>query len=185
MFNGGVLTDGKMIQEIQSGVIIIDDFDPGRLNPNSYNLRLGNKVLVYTDEVLDAKKKNNYKEIIIPEDGMIFKPGELYIAETIERTFGGPYIPVLEGRSSIGRLGVYIHVTAGWGDIGFNGKWTLEISTVKPVKLYPGMEICQYTLYTPYGTCLIPYHGKYQNQDGAVASKIEKDLEEGKGYLKE
>lgn len=182
-YNGGVLTDGAMLKAINSGEIIIEDFDKSRLNPNSYNLRLGKKILVYKDHILDSRKTNETTEIEIPEDGLLLVPGELYIAETMERTFGGPYVPVLEGRSSIGRLGICVHVTAGWGDIGFDGRWTLEISVIKPVKVYKEMEICQYTLYTPYGECLTPYHGKYQNQEGAVASKIEKDLDEDKGYV--
>lgn len=173
----GVLVDSDFKKFIKKGWIEISDFSEERLNPNSYNLRLGNKLLVYTDDILDMKSENKTKEIIIPEEGIVLYPGKLYLGETMETTYGGDFIPLLEGRSSTGRLGINIHATAGWGDIGFRGKWTLEISVLQPVRIYPGCEICQYVLETAEGQVEHTYHGKYQNQDGVIASRMNRDFE--------
>ena len=174
----GVLVDSDFKKLIKKGWIEISDFSEERLNPNSYNLRLGKKLLVYKNDVLDMKVPNETEEIIIPEEGYVLQPGELYLGETMETTFGGDYIPLLEGRSSTGRLGINIHATAGWGDIGFRGKWTLEISVIKPVRIHAGVEICQYVLETAEGQVEHSYHGKYQNQDGVIASRMNLDFNE-------
>ncbi len=122
--------------------IFITDFDRSRLNPNSYNLRLHNGMLVYSDGILDMKKDNPAECIYIPETGLLLQPGKLYLGRTCERTRTENLVPMLEGRSSIGRLGLCIHITAGFGDVGFSGHWTLEIHCVQPVLIYPFVEIC-------------------------------------------
>ena len=172
----GVLVDSDFKKYIKNGEIEISDFSEERLNPNSYNLRLGKRLLVYKNDILDMKVKNETEEIIIPEEGYVLYPGQLYLGETMETTYGGDFIPLVEGRSSTGRLGINIHATAGWGDVGFRGKWTLEISVIKPVRVYPGVEICQYVLETGEGKVEHRYHGKYQNQDGVIASRINLDF---------
>ena len=89
---------------------------------------------------------------------------------------------MLNGRSSVGRLGICIHITAGFGDIGFNGTWTLEITAIKPVRVYPNIEICQVSYFTPYGESKIKYDGRYQGQIDPTASRS--NLEK-KVYLNE
>ena len=79
----------------------------------------------------------------IPADGMVLKPDQLYLGRTTERTETHNLVPMIEGRSSIGRLGLFVHVTAGFGDVGFCGYWTLEMFAVQPVRIYPGVPICQ------------------------------------------
>lgn len=158
--------------------IWIDDFDESRLNPNSYNLRLHNQLMVYKDTMLDMKKDNPARTIEIPESGLTLFPGTLYLGRTVERTFTDKYVPMLEGRSSVGRLGVYIHVTAGFGDIGFDGFWTLEISCVQPVIIYPNVEICQIYYHTVEGNTGIQYKsGKYQNNSGIQTSRMWMDFQ--------
>ncbi len=173
-----MILSGLEIKKHIGGDIIIDPFDEKYLNPNSYNLRLHNELLVYEDEVLDMKKPNRTKKIIIPEDGLVLEPGRLYLGRTMEYTKTEKFVPMLEGRSSVGRLGLNIHVTAGFGDVGFSGYWTLEIHCVQPVRIYPGVEICQIYYHTIEGDYIKYYNGKYQNNTGIQPSLMYRDFEE-------
>lgn len=172
-----MILSGKEILKRIGKEINIEPFDVRLLNPNSYNLRLHNELLVYEDDVLDMQKLNKTKSIIIPEDGMILEPGRLYLGRTYEYTKTDKYIPMLEGRSSIGRLGLYIHVTAGFGDVGFSGYWTLEIQCIQPVKIYPMVEVCQIYYHAIEGEYEKYEGGKYQNNTGIQASLLYKDFE--------
>ena len=136
-----MLTGSKVLEEIEKGNICISPFDKKQLNPNSYNVRLGSTLKVYTDNVLDFNKDNPSKTIESPVDGFVLQPDELYIGNIVERVSTDKYISAVEGRSPIGRLGILIHATAGFGDIGFDGNYTLEIFCVKPVRIYPDMLI--------------------------------------------
>ncbi|MBR6901757.1 MAG: dCTP deaminase [Synergistaceae bacterium] len=157
--------------------IIIEPFLSERLNPNSYNLSLHDELLIYSEKELDMKKANGTQKILIPPEGLILEPGKLYLGRTEEYTKTEGYIPMLEGRSSIGRLGICIHVTAGFGDVGFAGYWTLELFCVQPVRIYSGVQIAQ--IY--YHTISEPYEnytkGKYQNNKGIQPSMLYKELE--------
>lgn len=167
-----MFTGEEIIKQIEQKNIVIDPFDKSKVNPNSYNLHLDNKLLVYKDKNIDSKKKNDTEEIIIPEEGLLLEPGVLYLGRTKEYTESYNCIPMLNGRSSIGRLGITIHVTAGFGDVGFKGTWTLEIFCIKPVVIYPNMEICQICYFPAIGDTSIGYKGKYLNQRDIVASKL-------------
>jgi dCTP deaminase len=157
--------------------IVIEPFSENQLNPNSYNLKLHNEFLVYDEEVLDMKKENKVKRIVIPEEGLVLEPGKLYLGRTMEYTETDKYVPMLEGRSSVGRLGLFIHVTAGFGDVGFKGYWTLEIFCVQPIKIYPGVEICQIYYHSVEGEYDQYCSGKYQKNDGVQPSLLYKDFE--------
>ena len=124
---------------------------------------------------LDLHRKDYTDDLYIPHGGIILMPGILYLGSTIERTFTDKYVPMLNGRSSVGRKGLTIHVTAGFGDIGFNGKWTLEMTVVHPLKVYAGDEICQISFINPVGDTSYQYNGRYQNQTGVVDSKFHED----------
>lgn len=171
--------------------IMISDFDEKRLNPNSYNLRLHNELLVYTGDELDMKKDNPTERIIIPEEGFVLQPNQLYLGRTVERTATKGLVPMLEGRSSIGRLGLFIHVTAGFGDIYFGVKenqsmettneeqgatWTLEIMTIKPIRIYPFVEVCQIYYHEIIGEYEKYTSGKYQGQIDIRSSQLYKDF---------
>ena len=171
-----MILSGKEIRNRLGKEIYIEPFDEKLLNPNSYNLRLHNELLVYDEDVLDMKKPNKTKKNIIPEDGLVLKPGELYLGRTLEYTKTDKYVPMLEGRSSIGRLGLFIHVTAGFGDVGFSGYWTLEIHCVRPIRIYPNVEICQIYYHTIEGDYEPYSSGKYQNNQGIQPSLLYKDF---------
>lgn len=171
-----MILSGKEIKKNMGNEIIIDPFDESRINPNSYNLSLHNELLIYNNDILDMKKLNSTKKIIIPEDGLLLQPNKLYLGRTKEYTKTEKYIPMLEGRSSTGRLGLFIHVTAGFGDIGFSGYWTLEIFCVQPVIIYPNVEICQIYYHTISGDYDLYKSGKYQNNTGIQPSLMYKDF---------
>jgi dCTP deaminase len=157
--------------------IKITPFNESQLNPNSYNLTLHNEVLVYDNVVLDMKKENTASKIIIPEEGMLLEPGKPYLGRTIEYTETNKYVPMLEGRSSIGRLGLFVHITAGFGDVGFSGFWTLEMFCVQPIRIYPGVQICQVFYHSIEGDYELYNSGKYQKNSGIQPSLLYKDFE--------
>ena len=170
-----MILSGKEIRNKLGREIIIEPFNERQLNSNSYNLKLHNELAVYESSILDAKKDNRISRIIIPQEGIILNPGRLYLGRTVEYTETKGYVPMIEGRSSIGRLGTFIHVTAGFGDVGFRGYWTLEISCIQPVRIYPGIEICQIFYHEITGD-VIEYNGKYQNSKDIQQSLIFKEL---------
>lgn len=171
-----MILSGKEIQRRLHNDIIIEPFNIAQLNPNSYNLRLHNELVMYTDPILDMKKNHNVITITIPQEGMVLEPGTLYLARTIEYTKTESLVPMLEGRSSIGRLGLFIHITAGFGDVGFSGFWTLEMFCVQPIRIYPGVEICQIFYHTIEGAYQRYVSNKYQNNKGIQASMLYKDF---------
>lgn len=170
-----ILSRSKVREAIENKEIIIDPFDEKKLNSNSYNLTLDPKLRVYTSGILDMRYNNPTMEILIPEDGYILLPGQLYLGCTIERTCTYKYIPIIEGRSSIARLGLAVHITAGLGEAGFDGKWTLELMCVKPLRIYPGVEICQ--IYFNEVNSIdegldLCNSTKYQGESQAISSKL-------------
>ncbi len=172
-----MILSGLEILERLGKEIIIEPFDKKALNPNSYNLKLHDQLLVYEEDVLDMKKLNQTKTVTIPKEGLVILPGKLYLGRTVEYTESHDCVPMLEGRSSIGRLGLYVHVTAGFGDVGFKGYWTLEIHAVQPIKIYPGVEICQIYYHSIKGLYETYNSGKYQNNRGIQPSLLYKDFE--------
>ncbi|MCF8361727.1 MAG: dCTP deaminase [Prolixibacteraceae bacterium] len=171
-----MILSGKEIQKRLNNDIFIEPFNPEQLNPNSYNLRLHNKLLVYDKNELDMKTENKAYEITIPEEGLLLEPNKLYLGRTIEHTRTEKVVPMLEGRSSVGRLGLFIHVTAGFGDVGFSGFWTLEIFCVQPIRIYPGVEICQIYYHDILGEFDKYESGKYQNNTDIQTSMLYKDF---------
>ena len=127
---------------------------------------------------LDMRENNETIELSIPEEGLVLQPGVLYIGRTVERTWTDKYIPMINGRSSGGRLGISIHICAGFGDIGFDGTWTLEITCVEPVRIYPYSEIAQVCYFSPCGKVKNLYRGRYYKQEDATASRFYKPKEE-------
>ncbi len=172
-----MILSGKEIKRRLGSDIVIEPFNEKQLGPNSYNLRLHNELLVYSDPVLDMKKKNEVEKIIIPAEGLELEPGKLYLGRTMEYTKTLSCVPMLEGRSSIGRLGLFIHITAGFGDVGFSGFWTLEIFCVQPIRVYPEVEICQIFYHTIEGDYNLYSSNKYQNNLGVQPSMLYKDFE--------
>lgn len=155
-----ILTDSQILEAIEKGSIVIEPFDPKRLGSNSYDVHLGKTLALYVDDVLDARKHNAIRTFEIPEEGFVLEPDTLYLGVTKEYTETHEHVPFLEGKSSVGRLGIDIHATAGKGDIGFCNYWTLEISVKMPVRVYAGMPIGQLIYFAVQGDVVNPYNTK-------------------------
>ena len=172
-----MILSGLEIERRMGSDIVIEPYDKKLLNPNSYNLRLSDELLVYKNHELDMATPNDFERSTIPAEGLLLKPGKLYLGRTLEFTATENLVPMLEGRSSVGRLGLFIHVTAGFGDVGFRGFWTLEILCVQPVRIYAGVEICQIFYHTLEGKYENYKSGKYQNNQGIQPSLLYKDFQ--------
>ena len=155
-----VLSDRQILECVKNGEIVIEPFDREKLGSNSYDVSLSKHLAVYESDILDAKKHNLIEHFEIPKDGFVLQPGELYLGSTIEYTESHKHLPILDGKSSVGRLGIDIHATAGIGDVGFCGYWTLEISVSKPVRIYESMPIGQIIYHSVEGEVLRPYNAK-------------------------
>jgi len=171
-----ILTGKKIENEVHAGKINISPFSKNFLNPNSYNFHLDKKILVYKNKILDPKKEQPTDEITIPKEGIILQPNKLYLGCTIEEIGSPCYVPLLFGRSSIGRLGLFVQITAPLGDIGTYGKWTLMLTPVLPIKVYYNMRIGQILFIAPKGEIEL-YKGKYKNSKKPRKSEIFKDFE--------
>ena len=163
-----ILSDKRILEEIEKKTIVIKPYDREKLGSNSYDVHLGSSLAVYKDKILDAKKHNEVDHFEIPEEGFVLEPNLLYLGVTLEYTETHAHVPFLEGKSSTGRLGIDIHATAGKGDIGFCGHWTLEISCKIPVRIYAGMPIGQLIYFPLEGDVEVSYdskkNAKYSNQ---------------------
>ena len=155
-----ILSDKEILKEIARGTIVIRPFRKECLGSNSYDVHLGRTLLVYRTRVLDARYPNPVEAITIPDEGYVLQPGKLYLGVTEEYTETHRHVPFLEGKSSIGRLGIFIHATAGKGDVGFCNHWTLEIFCVQPVRIYAGMPIGQLIFFEVKGEVQTPYTQK-------------------------
>jgi len=175
-----MILSGHQILSQLGANIRIDPFDPSRLNPNSYNLTLHDELMVYEEVVLDMARANRVRRISIPEEGLVLGPSQLYLGRTVERTETHNLVPMIEGRSSVGRLGLFVHVTAGFGDVGFSGFWTLEMFAVQPVRIYAHVPICQIFYHQIEGP-VTEYTSKYQNnrdiQPSLFFQELAPDLE--------
>ncbi len=163
-----ILTDIDILKHMENGYITITPFNRENLGSNSYDLTLSKHLLTYTGEELDCKIDNPYTRFEIPEEGILLLPGKLYLGSTAEYTKTKQLAPFIEGKSSVGRLGITAHITAGVGDVGFDGYWTLEITVVMPTRVYAGMPIAQIQYFTTLGQCGTPYslkqNAKYSGQ---------------------
>jgi len=155
-----ILTDKRILEEIDKGTIKIEPYNRADLGSNSYDVHLGKTLALYVDEVLDAKKHNKIEYFDIPDEGFVLEPHKFYLGVTLEYTETHAHVPFLEGKSSTGRLGIDIHATAGKGDVGFCGNWTLEISCKQPVRVYHGMPIGQLIYFPVEGEIEVKYNQK-------------------------
>ncbi len=177
-----MLSGKEIIKEIDAGNIRISPYDPDRVGPNSYELTLSDEMYVYKGRYfdgrveLDMRQDNPIEKIDFPESGLLLEPGKLYLGCTLESTYTGKYVPMIEGRSSIGRLGILVHLTAGFGDVGFDGRWTLEITPIVPVRIYPNVKVCHIYFHELSGDNTIQYTGKYAGNTGVQNSMLYKDF---------
>jgi deoxycytidine triphosphate deaminase len=171
-----ILTGSEIEKERANGRITIDPFTPEQVNPNSYNFRLGSTLRVYRGDLIDPRRENPYEEFTVPDEGYVLEPGRLYLAHTVETLGSDFYAPTFAARSSIARLGIFIHLSSGLGDIGYKGQWTLQLYTLHRVRLYPGMNIGQMMWWRPKGEVEL-YDGKYQGASGPRSSDIHLDFD--------
>lgn len=199
-----VLVDSEIRRAVSSGKILIEPWDDKALGTNSYDVHLAPKLLTYemkvispaqkhsrldvccatVHEELDCRKPNKTIEHTIGPNGFVLEPGTLYLASTIEYTESHAHLPLLNGKSSIGRLGLSIHVTAGTGDVGFRGHWTMELFVIHPLRVYAGMAIGQLLWLDVNEMPEVPYDlkrsAKYNNRDPLPqASKMHQEHSSG------
>lgn len=166
-----ILTGPAITAAVRSGQVRIEPFETAQVNPNSYNVRLGPALAVYTDPILDAYRPNPTRVVTIGPQGYVLDPSTLYLGHTIELVGSDHHVPLLEGRSSVGRLGLHVQITAPIGDLGFHGQWTLHLNPVQPLRVYAGMQIAQFQFERSCGPINL-YQGKYQGARGPRASEL-------------
>ncbi len=163
-----ILSDAKIRAEMHRGRIVIRPFRPDCLGTNSYDVHLGPFLAVYRQGALDARRPNPVREFRIPPKGFVLVPGQLYLGVTEEYTETHGFVPFLEGKSSVGRLGIDIHSTAGKGDEGFCNYWTLEMSVKVPVRVYGGMPVGQLIYFEISG----PVERSYSDKRSAKYRRV-------------
>ncbi len=172
----GMVLSGEEIRARQGTDIHITPFCEECLNPNSYNLTLHNEILVYEEVVLDVKHPNRFRRITIPDEGLILSPGQIFLGRTVEHTETHNLVPMIEGRSSIARLGLFVHCSSGFGDVGFRGHWTIEMFAVQPIRIYAGIRICQIFYHELVGEVREYASEKYQNNRDVQPSMLYKEF---------
>ncbi len=185
-----IYSDRSIRDAVESGAIIIDPYEPSFVQPSSVDLRVGNGFRVFVNhrysEIDPRAPQDDLTQLVEvgDEEPFMLHPGEFVLGSTLERVkLGNDVVARLEGKSSLGRLGLLIHSTAGFIDPGFEGHITLELSNVAtlPIAIYPAMKIGQISFYemttpadSPYGS---PELGsKYQGQSGPTASRSHRDF---------
>lgn len=176
------LSDSAIIRARVNGEIVIEPFNIDQLHGNSYDVLLSPYLATYrlnagkaglggvVIPALDCRSKPEVDEHVIdPDHGFLMMPGILYLGSTVEYTETNVYLPYIDGRSSAARLGISVHETAGRGDVGFEGHWTLEMTVVHPTWVYANVTIAQITYDTVDGEVLVPYNKRpganYNNRD--------------------
>jgi dCTP deaminase len=189
-----VLSDESIRERLENGGIVIEPLGEGALQPSSVDLRVDRFFRVFRNDTtpyIDPKKpQEDLTELVeVPEDGaFILHPGEFVLGSTLELVeLGTDLVARLEGKSSLGRLGLLIHSTAGFVDSGWRGHLTLELSNVAnlPIAIYPGMKIGQISFLRMTSEASLPYgsketKSKYQGQRGPTPSRYYLNFAESK-----
>ncbi|CAN7771515.1 dCTP deaminase [Rhizobium leguminosarum] len=170
-----ILTGSEITRRVQSGEIVISPFREENVNPNSYNFTLSSTLRVYEEGEIDVRKEKETKTIEIGEGGYVLQPRRLYLASTTEIIGSHHFVPSYAARSSVARLGMFINLSAPFGDIGFVGNWTLQLLAINQIRVYAGMTVGQMMFWKVRGEIEL-YNGKYQGAKGPIASQIFKDF---------
>lgn len=178
-----MLTGSEIKRLVEANTIQIEPFDATQLNPNSYDLRLSPHIQMYRirdaystalfnrlmedkepwHDAIDVQNPPSLIEEEMPTTGYTIHPGRVYLCSTVERTYSPKHIPQVSGKSSFGRLGIRVDLTGGPASVGFNGHWTLALTTVHPAIIYPGVRIAQ-VFFHPVEGEITEYEGRYQSQ---------------------
>lgn len=170
-----ILTGLEIERQIVLGAISIHPFNKRQVNPNSYDLRLGNRILTYTDSILDTRNDNPVTEVELCAGGFKLSAGRVYLGASHEALGGGSFVPMLHAKSGIARLGLFVHATADLIDIGFQGNITFQLIPTLDITVYPHMLIAQVTFWKTLGEITL-YKGKYQGSIGPQPSKSHQDV---------
>jgi dCTP deaminase len=162
-----ILTGPEIARLHRLGEITLEPFREDLVNPCSYNYRLGPVLRTHAGDVIDTRGENPLAETVIPSTGLVLRPGLVYLGTTVERIGASAAVPSLIGRSSVGRLGLFVQFAADLGHPGVAHHWTLEIEVVQPVRVYPEMVIGQVSFWTTVGA-LVPYTGRFGRIDQAT-----------------
>lgn len=165
-----ILTGIEIEKQLNNGNIVIDPFIHEQLNPNSYNYRIGDEIIEFY--YLDGKKMK--RRVKIPSEGFQLEPQTIYLASTYEILGSKKYAMSLIGRSSLGRLGFFLQISANLGHTGSCHKWTLELVSMKPFIIYSKMKVGQISFWTNEGEILL-YHGGYSLFNLPTISKLEEE----------
>jgi dCTP deaminase len=170
-----ILTGREIIREVEATRIRIDPFSRDQINPNSYNFRLGAEIKYYKERVLDPRVRQETISEFIPQAGLVLQPDRVYLGHTEETMGSDHYVPIIRGRSSTARIGLFVHITADLIDIGSYNQWTLQLHAIQPVRVYARMLIGQVTFWCVKGEITL-YSGKYQGSKGPMGSEIYRDF---------
>jgi len=175
-----ILTGHEIAKQVREGRIQIDPFHEDSISPNSYDLSLGDTIIRYTDDVLDTRRENPCETFPLSNNGLTLMPREFYLGCSKEIVGSKHFVPILHGRSSFARLGLFVHVTADLLDIGYHGNLTFQLFPAHAISVYPGDKIAQVSFWVPEGPITL-YSGKYQGSIGPVASRsyIDESLPQG------
>jgi dCTP deaminase len=160
-----ILTGPAIKTAVRNGDITIDPFDEANLNPNSYNYSLSTRLL------LPLGGRSTRRTCVVPPEGYVLEPGKVYLGATVEQIGSNRFVTLLLGRSSLGRLGIFLNVTADLGHLGCCSHWTLELTTVQPVRIYPKMKIGQVSFWLTDEDSAHRYHGRYHRDSKPVANR--------------
>ncbi len=170
-----ILSGKKIDEEVKNNKIVIEPYNSDDINSNSYNYTLGSYVKVYKNYELDSKYKQEVEIIEIPDEGLVLYPDKIYLGYTEEIIGSDYYVPVITGRSSTGRLGLFVQITSDLVDIGFKGRLTLQLHSTQPVRVYKGMKIGQIMFWKVFGNVDL-YKGKYQSSNEPRESEVWRDF---------
>lgn len=165
-----ILTGDEILIEREKGHLTLEPFSAHQINPNSYNYRLAPQIKIFMGDVLDPSEPGEWQSFWIPEEGYILEPHKLYLGSTVEEIGSSYFVASLIGRSSLGRLGMFLQASADLGNLGATHCWTLEIKAVQKLKIYPYMFAGQVSFWKPKGEVRL-YSGVYDEFSGPTPSQ--------------
>ena len=176
-YEHGMLSGEEIKRRMRIGDIVIKNPDLIVINPNSVNLTLNEVMGYYVEPILDTKIDNLVETVVLDDDGIVLYPNQIYVARTNEWTETENLVPMMSGRSSLGRNGLHVHCSAGMGGIGYKGYWHMGIRPKLPIRIFKDMKCCQIYYYTVEGLITQKYNGSMQNLSGdLLGSQLHRTL---------
>lgn len=170
-----ILTGNSISAAVRASEITLEPFSEQKVTTNSYDLTLGDNLVIYEDEILDPKIKPKTREFRIADEGHVMNRGDFLLGSSQELVGSDHYVPIVHAKSSIARLGLFIHITSGLFDIGGICNVTFHLYSTMPIRIFRGMPIAQVTFWKTYGEIDL-YKGKYKGDRGIAPSRIYRDF---------